>query len=243
MAWRGVPALIRSDNGQNFVGAERELPQGLQEWKQERTEGELSEKGVRWLFNRPTASHMRWVWERQIRSIKRILSGLTREQVLSSDILMTLLVTAESIANNQPMTPASSDPSDLEPLTPNHLLTHRPASTPPGLYSKSNSNMQKIWRQVLHLADAFWRRWTCEYLLLLHQRTKWQHPYRNVTRGDLALVTDKQLPRNEWMRGRVMDVITVQDGLVRMAAVKTHAGTFSIPVVKLCVLEEVAFEQ
>ena len=49
--------------------------------------------------------------------------------------------------------------------------------------------------------------------------------------------------RNEWMTGRVMDVITGQDGLVRTATVKTRAGTFSRPVVKLCVLEEVAFEQ
>ena len=66
-------------------------------------------------------------WERQIRSIRRILSGLTREQVMTSEMLTTLLVTAEGIMNNQPLTPASSDPSNLEPLTPNHLLIHRPA--------------------------------------------------------------------------------------------------------------------
>ena len=101
--------------------------------------------------------------------------------------------------------------------------------------------MQKKWRRVLHLADAFWRQWTREYLPLLRQRTKWQQPHRNVTRGDLVLVTDKQLPRNEWLTGRVIDVITGQDGLVRMAIVKTRAGTFSRPVVKLCILEEVAF--
>ena len=53
IARRGLPELIRSDNGRNFVGAERELRQGLQEWNQERIEGELSEKGVRWLFIRP----------------------------------------------------------------------------------------------------------------------------------------------------------------------------------------------
>ena len=144
-------------------------------------------------------------WERQIRSVRRILSGLTREQVLTSEMLTTLLVTAEGIMNNRPLTPASSDPSDLEPLTPNHLLIHRPASTPPGLHNKSDSNLQKKWRRVLHLADAFWRRWTHEYLPLLRQRTKWQQPHRNVTQGDLVLVTDKQLPRNEWSTGRVMD--------------------------------------
>ena len=32
-------------------------------------------------------------------------------------------------------------------LTPNHLLIHRPASTPPGLQNKSDSNVQKKWRR------------------------------------------------------------------------------------------------
>ena len=68
-------------------------------------------------------------------------------------------------------------------------------------------------------------------------------PHRNVPQGDLVLITDKQLPRNEWSTGRVMDIIAGQDGLVRTAIVKTRAGTFSRPVVKLCVLEEVTFTQ
>ena len=243
IARRGLPELIRSDNGRNFVGAERELRNGLQAWEQEKIEGDLSEKGVRWIFNTPTASHMGGVWERQIRSVRRILSRLVQEQVMSSEVLTTLLVTAEGILNNRPLTAASSDPSDLEPLTPNHLLIHRPARAPPGLYADGDSRREKRWRQVLHLADVFWQRWTREYLPLLRQRTKWQQPHRNVSRGDLVLVTDKQLPRNEWSTGRVMNVIEGQDGLVRTAEVRTHAGTFLRPVVKLCVLEENAFGQ
>ena len=243
IARRGLPELIRSDNGRNFVGAERELREGLQAWKQEKIEGDLSEKGVRWIFNTPTASHMGGVWERQIRSVRRILSRLIQEQVMSSEVLTTLLVTAEGILNNRPLTAASSDPSDLEPLTPNHLLIHRPARAPPGLYANGDSRQEKRWRQVLHLADVFWQRWTREYLPLLRQRTKWQQPHRNVSRGDLVLVTDKQLPRNEWSTGRVINVIEGQDGLVRTAEVRTHAGTFLRPVVKLCVLEENAFGQ
>ena len=42
IARRGLPELIRSDNGRNFVGAERELCQGLQACEQERIEGDLS---------------------------------------------------------------------------------------------------------------------------------------------------------------------------------------------------------
>ena len=62
-------------------------------------------------------------------------------------------------------------------------------------------------------------------------------------RGDLVLVTGKQLPRNEGSTGRVVDVVEGQDGLVRMAEVRTYTGTSLRPVVKLCVLEENAFSQ
>ena len=54
---------------------------------------------------------------------------------------------------------------------------------------------------------------------------------------------DKQLSRNEWPTGRVVDIVEGQDGLVRTAEVRTRTGTFLRPVVKLCVLEEDAFGQ
>ena len=70
--------------------------------------------------------------------------------ILSS--VTTLLVVAEGIINNRPLTPASDDPNDLEPLTPNHLLIHRPASAPPGLLMKMtctperNGAKYSIWQ-------------------------------------------------------------------------------------------------
>ena len=143
VARRGEPKLIRSDNGTNFVGAARELRRETAEWNQERVQDELNEKGIRWIFNPPAASHMGGVWERQIRSVRRILAGLTQEQVLSYEMLTTLLVVAEGIINNRPITPVSSDPADLEPLTPNHLLIHRPATVPPGLFNAGDSRLSR----------------------------------------------------------------------------------------------------
>ena len=74
------------------------------------------------------------------------------EQVPTSEMLTTLLVIAEGIINNRPLTPASDDPNDLEPLTPNHLLIHRPASVPPGYAMKmtyivgKNAVKSNIWQ-------------------------------------------------------------------------------------------------
>ena len=216
MARRREPKLIRSDNGTNFVGAERELRQEMAAWNRGCIQDGLSERGIRWLFN-PPASHMGGVWERQIRTVKKVLVGLTREQVLCHEMLTTLLVVADWIINNRPITPVSSDPRDLEPLTPNHLLIHRPVTALLGLLNEEDLKHNKRWRQVEYLANVFWRRRTKEYLNLLRQRTKWQDPQRNVREGDLVLVLEHQLAHNQWPVGRVLDVRDGKDGLVRAA--------------------------
>jgi len=82
---RGQPKEFRSDNGTNFVGAEKEL------------NGFLQQKSIEWRFNSPTASHMGGVWERQIRSIRRVLSVLMKEQSVDDENLSTLFCLVESI--------------------------------------------------------------------------------------------------------------------------------------------------
>lgn len=158
-------------------------------------------------------------------------------------MLNTLLVVAEGILNNRPITPVSSDPRDLEPLTPNHLLIHRPASVSPGLFSTENPRMNKKWRQVQYLADVFWKRWTREYLPLLRRRTKWQEPQRNVKEGDLVLVLEHQLARNQWPVGRVLAVHTGADGLVRSVRLRVRGNIVVRPISKLSILEEASGER
>ena len=152
MARRGEPRLLRSDNGSNFVGTEQELREEIKAWNKERIQEAMSQRGIRWLFNPPAPLHMGGVWEHQIRTVRRILFTIMTEQVPTSDMLTTLLVVAEGIINNRPLTSASDDPNDLEPLTPNHLLIHRPPSAPPGLFNKNdlhsrrNGTKYSIWQ-------------------------------------------------------------------------------------------------
>ena len=198
----------------------------------------MSQRGIRWLFNPPAASHMGGVWERQIRSVRRVLSTTMTEQVPTSEMLTTLLVIAEGLINNRPLTPASDDPNDLEPLTPNHLLIHRPASIPPGLFDRDDLHSRRKWRQVQYLADVFWRRWTKEYLVTLRQRTKWHGACRNIKQNDLVLLISNNTPCNSWPTGRVVEAYSGPDGLVRSARVRLKDTELVRPITKLCILEE-----
>nr|CAK6928354.1 unnamed protein product [Fasciola hepatica]CAK6928356.1 unnamed protein product [Fasciola hepatica] len=59
----------------------------------------------------------------------------------------------------------------------------------------------KKWRQVIHLAAVFWRRWTKEYVPLLHKRQKWISKDRNLKVGDLVMIASDIEPRKQWPPG------------------------------------------
>ena len=55
---RGMPESVRSDNGTNFVGGERELVDCIAKWNDDhRLADHLLLKDVKWIFNPPAASH------------------------------------------------------------------------------------------------------------------------------------------------------------------------------------------
>jgi len=64
VARRGQVSEIRSDNGSNFVGAERELAQALNDWNKSQINDFLVQHNIKWNFNIPRASHHGAVWER-----------------------------------------------------------------------------------------------------------------------------------------------------------------------------------
>ena len=240
IARRGQVKEIRSDNGSNFVGGERELRVMIDSWNQAKIHDALLQKSIKWVFNPPGASHHGGVWERLIRSTRKVLGALVKEQSLDDESLQTLLCECESIINGRPLTTVSDDPKDLEPLSPNHLLLLRSETPlPPGLFLKSDTYSRRRWRQVQYLADVFWGRWKREYLPLLQSRQKWFRPKKNFAVGDTVIVVDETLPRNAWAIGRITEVFPDKYGFVRRVKVKTKTSTLERPISKLCLLESI----
>jgi hypothetical protein len=248
MARSDAVKLIRSDNGTNFTSGHKELRASISEWNKA-SEFWLQQRGVEWKFQPPSASHFGGVWEREIRTIRQVLDGLLNEQLIkmSDERLSALMCEIENIPNNRPFTELSND---LEPLTPNHLLLADTGVTfPPGLFSEHDLYAKRRWRQVQYLADIFWSRWRKEYLPLLQKRQKWTTQREPHKVGDLVLVVDQLLPRNQWSTGRIVEVIADKQGAVRSAKIvvakikrdksKLTSSTVVVerPVVKLILLK------
>ena len=61
-ARRGKPITIISDNGMNFVRAERQFAEYVAAWNKEGIEEHLIQRGIRWKFNPPAAPHFGGLW-------------------------------------------------------------------------------------------------------------------------------------------------------------------------------------
>ncbi|XP_072043020.1 uncharacterized protein [Amphiura filiformis] len=243
MSRRGPVKQIHSDNGTNLVGASRELEQALHELDQEVIERFSTNQGITWNFNPPAASHHGGVWERHIRTVRKILNAILTEQYLKTcrgeEELHTFMCEVEHIMNSRPLTRVSSDPGDLNVITPNGLLLLKSNVTlPPGSFNERDVYARKRWRQIQYLTEVFWKRWTREYLPMLQKRQKWLQPTRNLQVGDVVLVVDNNAPRNAWLMGRVQQVHIGNQGLVRSASIKTKSSVLNRPVTKLCLLLE-----
>ena len=120
---------MTSDNGSNFIGADKELQKSFQNMNHSRISKYLQMHGADWIIwinNSLTASHMGGAWERQIRTARGILEALvkTNGKILYNESLHTLLVEVEAIVNSRPVTTETiNDAKSGILLSPANLLT------------------------------------------------------------------------------------------------------------------------
>ncbi|KAK7930586.1 hypothetical protein WMY93_006981 [Mugilogobius chulae] len=209
---RGPIKHLRSDQGTNFIGACKELQINSEDPE---IKDFLQDQTCTWTFNAPHSSHMGGVWERMIGLVRNILDGLllkTSNTRLTHEVLVTLMAEVMAIMNARPLVPVTTDPETPEILSPAMLLTQKasPVLSPPGNFELKDLYKAQ-WRQVQGLADCFWKRWRQEYLATLQTRRKWTVEKPNVKEGDIVLLKDTQVKRNEWPVGMVVKAIPSDD--------------------------------
>jgi hypothetical protein len=243
MCRRGPPALILSDNGTNFHGAEGELRTALGKINQTDLVAKTQytvpgQRITEWRFITPRAPHMGGAWERMVRTVKNVLYSVVKERFPREEILRNLLVEVENIINSRPLTYLPISPETNEALTPNHILRMSGKILTSPIPSDANLEIgRKSWRYSQQLANQFWKRFVLEYLPEVTRRTKWHQDTPPLKVGDCVLLIDESAPRNVWEKGVIEVLIKGNDGKARTAEVRTARARRRRPVAKLALLE------
>lgn len=230
---RGKPYELLSDQGTNFRGGSSELEEAFSQM-QPALRDQLAKEQIRFRFNPPSAPHFGGSWEREVRSVKTALRTTLGAQIITEEVLRTVLVEIEGILNSRPLGYVSSDIADPDPVTPNSLLMGRPdSSLPQVVYPESDLLSRKRWRHSQILSDHFWKHFVHDFLPTLQARQKWNRERENITVGTVVLIVDEQLPRALWRVGTISSIIPSSDGRVRTAVVKVKEHTYTRPVARL----------
>ncbi|XP_075160331.1 uncharacterized protein LOC142233319 [Haematobia irritans] len=238
IARRGTPREIFSDNGTNFVGADRELREAIKHVNTNVLVCHFTTATTEWNFNPPSAPHMGGVWERMVRSVKTVLYKIMPTRSPDDETLKGMMAEIENIINSRPLTYVPIDNENQEALTPNHLLLGSSNGMKPlAELDDSGHVLKSSWLVTQQFAQRFWKRWTAEYMPTLTCRSKWFEKTSPLKVGDLVIVVDPANPRNVWPRGKVVSTKVAADGQVRSAKIMTSCGILERPVAKLAVLD------
>jgi len=147
--------------------------------------------------------------------------------VFTYEEFTTVLTRIEALLN-------STDPHDLECLTPEHFLIGQPLlAVPPRSGPEPVRNLSDRWKLMDQCHRAFWRRWSSEYLTTLQDWPKWTEGVPNLSIGDMVVVIDSQSPPLLWRLGRVTELLPGSGCQVRVTRVLARAGVMTRPMVKL----------
>lgn len=235
---RGLPQLMVSDNGTNFVSGDRELRELVMALDKDRIEHSTANKGIKWIFNPPGAPHFNGVHEVMIKAAKKAIKAILGNADVNDEELMSAIVGAEALINSRPLTYQSSNAADEVPLTPNHFLHGQLGGQfAPESVDDTDFNPKKRWRRVQELVRHFWKRWLQEWLPSLSPRGKWRKTQDDLRVGELVLVISPDSPRGKWPLGKIVNTFKGADGRIRSAEVKVKDTVLKRPVVKLCPIE------
>ena len=222
---RGLPKVIHSDHGSNFMGAKNQLEELYQLLENDETKNEIQsyllQQKITWETVPVRAPHFGGLWEAAVRSTKFHLKRVIGERRLKYDELETVIIQVEACLNSRPLGAMASHPLDgVCPLTPGHFLIGRALKSYPEEAINFNPTPLQRWVHCQKIIQGFWKRWSQEYLQQLQRAVKWHKREKNFQPGDIVLLTDGNTFHQQWSTARIEKVYTGVDGAVRAADVR-----------------------
>ncbi|XP_047027719.1 uncharacterized protein LOC124635810 [Helicoverpa zea] len=157
---RGLCQLIISDCGTNFVGAKRYLSEVHQFLSTQESElnTECTKRNIVWQHNPPTASHFGGIFESGVKSMKYHLKRVVGLQVLTFEEMLTVLNKVEAVLNSRPLCALSSDPTEVDVLTPGHFITGGPLVSLPEIpLTDTYWPPKERWQLLQKMTQSFWK--------------------------------------------------------------------------------------
>ena len=241
-ARRGCPQDVWTDNGTNFVGAQRELEEVFKLLCQQQKKGDVWEffntRRINWHFSPGKAPHHGGIWEAAVKSAKGLIRKILGPLILTVEEFTTIVCDVEATLNSRPLCYMDSHSEEgLDPLTPGHFLVGRPLKALPlDHFNDLKISSLKRWNLCRRMAQEFWSRWTKEYLNTLQQRSKWKYPNRSFKVGDVVLIKDQELFIRTWPMARITACHPGKDDRVRVVTLRTAKGIYTRPITRLVLL-------
>ena len=117
----GKPKETLSDNGTNFIDADRKLRKALQNLNQSKIQMLMSNCGTVWKFDTAVSPWMGGSWESLVILSKRGIKTVTNDKTYHKESLIPTLCRIECILNSRPLLPCSNNSNDFEALMRNNF--------------------------------------------------------------------------------------------------------------------------
>uniref|UniRef100_A0A8D8ZD83 DUF5641 domain-containing protein n=1 Tax=Cacopsylla melanoneura TaxID=428564 RepID=A0A8D8ZD83_9HEMI len=170
--------------------------------------------------------------------LKSLLRRVLGRSSVNYEELLTLISECEAIVNERPLTYLPDGDHELAVITPAMFLHELDEVRFPEYNFIGPTDFSGRLKYRNELKKQLRERFRSEYLgqLKLCSRKRKEH---NLKQGDIVLIGDDNVKRQQWPIGRVTELVKGNDESVRMVRVKTASGVLSRPVQRLYLLETV----
>ena len=190
---------------------------------------EDTQNGVEGKFSPADAPWYNRCCEALIRSVKKCICHAIGNQNVTFTEIQTVLYESANIVNERPIGVKLKNVGGTY-LCPNDNLLGRSTNKVPTGNFKDTTNSRRRLYCIQRIIDSFWRKWSSAYFPSLFQRPKWHQSVRNMKVGDIVIIQDKFLQRNQWKLGKLTEVFYGIDGKVRRAKVRYVNPSSNSPI-------------
>ena len=245
VARRSCPKIMISDNATNFRASSEVLCKLSQDPLIKR---HFEDYNIIWKFIPPRSPWYGGFYERLIGIVKGCLRKVLFQRKINLPELHTLLVEIEARVNNRPLTYQTDSQSQLEPLTPAHLLYgHKIDLFPihlegaPTTESFTHDSLNKKQKCLNRVLDKWQKTWKNDYLTSLRERKPprgQNSPFKQKIKVGDVVIIHSEGNREDWPLGKIIEVYPDDKGDIRVVKLQSRMGIIIRTINLLYPLEE-----